>query len=163
MTETKPSFEMSIDTRIIYNRLNEAAVGEVVSFKALGDALGRKVEGNCSHIQSALNRLLGEGVLFDNVRKVGYKRLTDSEIVNTSEREREGLKRKARRAVKKLSCVSDFDALPNELKVKHNASMSGFGAIMAMMKPSGMRKLETAVQKASQQLPLAKTLEAFRD
>lgn len=158
----KPSFEMSIDTRVVYDRLKAAAVGEVVSFNALSEALGRKVEGDCSNVQSALRRLINiDGVVFDNVRGTGYKRLNDIEIVGTAEREREALRRQAKKAVRRLTCVQHFDALPNDIKIKHNAAVSGFGAIAAMMTPGSMKKLEASVEKASQQLPLAKTLEAF--
>lgn len=160
---TRPSFEMSIDTRLVYEALKKAAIGEVVSLSAISQELGRKVGGEDSSIQSAIRRLLKtDGIVFENVRGVGYKRLRDEEIVNSSERDREGLRRKARKIVKKLTCVQDFDALPNELKVKHNAAVSGFGAIAAILTPGSMKKLEAHVERASQQLPLAKTLEAFR-
>lgn len=163
MTDTKPAFEMSIDTRVIYDRLKSAAIGQTVTFDELSKELGRKVEGDSSNIQSALRRLVNtDGIVFDNVRGLGYKRLNDVEIVNTSERDREGMRRQARKIVKRLTCVSNFDALPNDMKIKHNAALSGFGAIAAIMTPGAMKKLEASVEQASQQLPLAKTLEAFR-
>jgi len=158
----RPSFVMSIDTRAVYDRMKEAVVGEVVSFKTLSEVLGRKVEGDEASIQSAIRKLIGEGVLFENVRKTGYKRLSDTEVVGIADREREGLRKKAKRAVRKLACVREFDRLPNELKIKHNAAMSGFGAIAAMMSAGRMKRLEERVEVAQQQLPLAKTLEVFR-
>lgn len=162
-TETKrPSFEMSIDTRLIYERMKQAAVGEVISFRALSEVIGNKVEGDNPSIQSALRKLLGEEIVFENVRGVGYKRLNDVEIVQTYERDRVSIQRKARKAVKRLTCVQDFEALPNELKVRHNAAVSGFAAIANMLKTGSMKKLETAVEHAREQLPLAKTLEAFK-
>lgn len=164
MTEDrKPSFELSIDTRLVYDRLKQAAIGEVVSFRALKDALGREVEGSESSIQSAVRRLLKvDGIVFENVRGVGYKRLADIDIVRSSESMRDRLRRGAKRMVRKLACVQNFDALPNDLKVKHNAAMSGFGAVVAMMSPGRMKKLEQKVEQAAAQLPLAKTLEVFR-
>lgn len=160
---SRPNFEMSIDTRLICDRLKQAAVGEVISFKALSEALGRKVEGADSSVQSAVRNLLSvDGVVFENVRGVGYQRLTDVEIVKSSEGMRERLRRGARRMVKKLTCVQDFAALSNDMKIKHNAAVSGFGAIAAMLTPGRMKKLEDSVEKASAQLPLAKTLEAFK-
>jgi hypothetical protein len=158
----RPAFVMSIDTRAVYDRLKAAGVDEMVSFRALGEALGRKVAGDDPSVQSAVRKMLSEGYLFDNVRGEGYKRLNDVEVVQTAEREREGIRRKARRAVKKLSCVQNFEKLPNDLKVKHNAAISGFGAIAQMLTAGNMKKLEGKVEAAQQQLPLAKTLEAFR-
>lgn len=162
MTEKKTIFEMSIDTRTVYDRLKTAEIDEMVSFKALSELLGRKVAGDCSNLQSALHRLEGEGVAFANVRGVGYQRMNDISVVNTAETSREGLRKKAKRAIKRLTCVNKFDALPNDYKVKHNAALSGFGAIAAIMSPGRVKALEQDVAKAGAQLPLAKTLEAFK-
>lgn len=162
MNEKKTTFEMSIDTKMLYDRLKTAAVSETVSFMQLSDLLGRKVDGASSNLQSALHRLEGEGVAFANIRGVGYQRMNDVEVVNTAETSREGIRRKAKRAVKRLTCVRDFDRLPNDLKVKHNAAISGFGAIASIMSPGRVKALEEQVAKVGAQLPLAKTLEAFK-
>lgn len=162
MEDQKTRFEMSIDTRMLYDLLKKATVGEVISFARMAEVLGRPVEGSTSNLQSALHRLEGEGVAFANVRGRGYQRMNDVEVVNTAEEAREAIKRKAKRAVKRLTCVQDFDRLPNDLKVKHNAAISGFGAIAAIMSPGRMKTLEEQVARAGAQLPLAKTLEAFK-
>jgi hypothetical protein len=162
MNDQKTRFEMSIDTRMLYDLLKKAIVGEVVSFTRMTEVLGRQIEGASSNLQSAMHRLEGEGIAFANVRGSGYQRMNDVEVVNTAEDAREAIKRKARRAVKRLTCVQDFDGLPNELKIKHNAAISGFGAIASIMSPGRMKALEEQVAKVGSQLPLAKTLEAFQ-
>lgn len=162
MTDKKTLFEMSIDTRMLYDRLKKAEIGEAVTFKQMGEILGRSVDGSCSNLQSALHRLEGEGVAFANVRGEGYQRMNDIEVVNSAEHSREGIRKKAKRAIKRLTCVQVFDALPNDLKVKHNAALSGFGAIASIMSPGRVKALEEQVAKAGAQLPLAKTLEAFK-
>lgn len=161
-TEKKSQFEMSIDTRTLYEKLKGVEIDEVVSFKSLSDLLGRKVAGDCSNLQSALHRLEGEGVAFANLRSVGYQRMNDINVVNTAESSREGIRKKAKRAIKRLTCVQEFDRLPNDMKVKHNAALSGFGAIAQIMSPGRVKSLEQEVMKAGAQLPLAKTLEAFK-
>lgn len=162
MEDQKTRFEISIDTRMLYDRLKTAVVGEVVSFAQMTELLGRPIEGSTSNLQSALHKLEGEGIAFANVRGSGYQRMNDTEVVHTAEDAREGIKRKAKRAVKRLTCVQNFDGLPNELKIKHNAAISGFGAIASIMSPGRMKSLEDQVAKIGQQLPLAKTLEAFK-
>lgn len=162
MTDKKTLFEMSIDTRMLYDRLKKAVIGEVISFTQMGEILGRTVAGDCGNVQSALHRLEGEGIAFANVRGEGYQRMNDIEVVNSAEHAREGIRRKAKRAVKRLTCVQEFDKLPNELKVKHNAALSGFGAIASIMSPGRVKTLEEHVARAGAQLPLAKTLEAFK-
>lgn len=157
----RPTFEMSMDTRAVYDRLNRVAIGDDATFKELSDILGRTVDGGSPHIQSALRRLEADGIIFGNIRGVGYQRLNDVGIVNTVEHERLGLRRKARKIVHRLTSIGDFEALPNDLKIKHNAAVSGFGAIAAMLAPNKMQLLEQSVEKAQAKLPLAKTLAAF--
>lgn len=159
----KTKFELSIDTRIVYDLLMKAAVGDTVTFTAIGKELGREVHGAEPHLQSALHRCQSnDNRVFANIRKVGYKRLSDAEIVTTGERETEMLRRRAKRAGNRLTCVENFDGLPNDLKVKHNTYLSLFGAITAMSKTGSVKKLEGEVFRAQAALPLAKTLEAFK-
>lgn len=159
----KTKFEMSIDTRITYDLLMKAAIGETVTYAAIAKELGRPVSGAEPHLQSALHRCLSnDNRVFANVSRVGYKRLGDVEIVATGERETEMLRRRAKRAGKRLTCVENFDGLPNDMKVKHNTYLSMFGAISAMTKTGAVKKLEGEVFRAQAALPLAKTLEAFK-
>lgn len=158
----RPTFELSVDTRIVRDRLAKAAIGETVTYTELSDALGRKVGGGSPHIQSAVRSLETDGVIFGNIRGVGYQRLADAQIVDTVEHERKGLRRRARRIVHRLTSIGDFDGLPNASKIKHNAAVSAFGAIAAMLSPGKMKTLETTVESAQAKLPLAKTLEAFK-
>jgi alkylated DNA nucleotide flippase Atl1 len=158
----KATFEMSIETRTIRDLFKDAEVGEIVTYADLATALGREVNGANPNVQSAINSLIGEGILLENVRGIGYKRLADTEVVGTAEHARKGMKRKASKQVKKLACVQDFDAMPNEAKVKHNAAVSIFGAIGAMLGINRYKRVEAAVEKTAAQLPLAKTLEAFK-
>lgn len=159
----KTVFELSLDTKAIYDLLATAAVGQTISFAAMSDSLGRTVMGGEPHVQSALHRIQSmDGRVFANVRGVGYRRLNDAEIVGTGTREIDTIRRRAKRAGRRLTCVADFAALPNDLKVKHNTFLSMFGAIASMMKPKAVKRVETEVTRAQAALPLAKTLEAFK-
>lgn len=158
-----PTFELSIDTRLLYDHLRKTPIGETVSFDALSEVTGAPVHGSTSSLQSAIRRLQSiDGRIFASVRGVGYQRLSDVGIVRSTESARDTLRRRASRMIKRLACVEDFGALPKELQVKHNASMSMFGAIAHMLKPSSTKILEDQVAKAQAALPLAKTLEAFK-
>lgn len=158
----KTNFEMGLETKALYEALKAVGLDQTISYPKLSEALGRKVEGANSNLQSALHRLEAEGIAFANIRGEGYKRMDDIAVVNTAETSREGIRRKAKRAIKRLTCVSAFEKLPNDMKVKHNAALSGFGAIAAMMTPKSVKALEQTVALAGSSLPLAKTLEAFK-
>lgn len=159
----KPTFVTSMDSLIAYELLEQANIGDVVSYSNFKTALGIEVDGSSPHIQYAIKRLLKEGILFENIRGVGYKRLNDHEIVQTAARERGMLRRQAEKSVRRLTCVRDFDALPNDAKIQHNAAVSAFGAIASMISSNGIKKLENTVRTQGQKLSLSKTLEAFRE
>lgn len=159
----RPMFVMSVDTRVVYDRLKKAELGETITYADLGALLGREIDGGDPIMQSALRSVENDGLVFGNVRSVGYQRLNDTEIVKSTEQDRLALRRKARRVVEKLSHVADFEALPNDLKVKHNAAVSGFGAIAAILSPAKMKALEGRIEVAQAKLPLAKTLAAFNE
>jgi hypothetical protein len=73
------------------------------------------------------------------------------------------IRRASRREGKRITHgVRDFNALPNDLKIKHNAAVSMFGVFEHMTKPTQIKKLEGKVEQAHESLPLAKTLEAFK-
>lgn len=159
----RPNFEMNIDTRAIFDRLKQVPIGGSITYDALSALLGRPVSGGTPTLQSALRALERDGCVFANIRGQGYQRLDDVSIVKASEHDRLLIRRKARRAVERLTSVQNFEALPNDMKVKHNAAMSGFGAIVSIMHPSKMKTLEEKVEAAQAKLPLAKTLAAFSE
>lgn len=157
--------ETSVDTNLIYQRIERAEIGEVITYDEMSDLIGRNVRTKAAHnLASARRRAFNQRqMVFDAVHKVGIKRLNDVEIVTTTQQAIDKARRSARRAAKRITAVRDFDALPKELRVKHNTFMSALSAMAAITKAGPMAKLEKIVGEAQQTLPLAKTLEAFRD
>ncbi len=163
MTDRKSQFEMSIDTRTLYDLLIKANVGDTVTFTAMSEALGRPVQGSEPSLQSALRHAFNQDeCAFGNVRTVGYRRLTDAEIVGSGEIETSLIRRRAKKAGKRLSYVENYDKMTPDEKIKHNSYMSIFSALSQITKTSAIKKIEGAVAKHGESLPLAKTLEAFK-
>ena len=161
---TKPNFEISVETRLLYQALVKIKPGEDIAYTTLTEAVGYKVEGGNSHLQSAINQCFrNDGIVFDNIRGVGYRRLTDSEIVDAATRDTDAIRRKSRKAAKRLASVSKFEALPPEKRIEHNARLSLFAAITSMSKQSSVDEIKSDVAAFGNQLPFAKTLEAFRN
>ena len=162
-TDKRPNFELSVDTRLLYQRLKETHIGDQVSYDELSELIGRDVRnGAHSNLQSARNRCMKhDGIVFGTIRTVGLKRLNDTEIVETAEEQINRIRRASRRAAKTLAQVRDFAAMPEEAQTKHNASLSLFGAVAKITQTSQVQKLEKHVGEAQKQLPLAKTLEFF--
>jgi hypothetical protein len=159
----RPNFEISTDTALLYHDLVRIPPGGEITYTALSESMGREIAGGDPHLQTALRRALTlDGAVFDNIRGVGYRRLKDEEIVAASTRDTDGIRRKSRRAARKLSAVEDYTALPADVRIEHSAKLSLFGALLAMTKPSAIDNLRTQVATAGRELPFAKTLEAFR-
>lgn len=157
----RPAFERSLESKQFYERLSEVNPGQRITYGQLSELMGKKITGGYPHLQHALKTLEREGVIFANVRGEGYERLDDVGIVDTFEMERLHIRRKATRVMNRLTSVRDFNSLPNEKKVAHNAAVSGLSAISSMLHPRKMRNLEQAVEKAQHHLSLTKTLAAF--
>jgi|6_EtaG_2_1085325.scaffolds.fasta_scaffold00659_14 hypothetical protein len=177
--ETKHSiFEISVEARLLYARLKEVSIGEVILYTELAAIGGRPMKTDedtgklidrrfplelYGALSTARRRAQkDDGIILDAVYGEGLKRLNDHEIVGTSQRYIDGTRRASRRASKRLACVADFDSLPAEDKVHHNTFMSLFGALAVITRAKSVKKLEGHVQQAHEQLPLVKTLEAFK-
>lgn len=158
----RPTFELSIDTKLLYERLIAAAPGETVTYAQLGKEVSRTLNGGDPYLQSALARAFkADDAVFDNVRGVGYRRLNDTEIVKLSNRDTDLIRRRSRKAADKLTKVQDFTSLPQQQRVEHNARLSIFAAIASMTKSSSVKKIEAAATAAGRELPFAETIAAF--
>lgn len=159
---SKISFQMSADARLIYQRLKQASVGEVVDYAALEEQVSRPLALIRGAIHTARRRLLrDDGMVFANVRSVGLMRCTDSAIVDGATADTVAIRRRAGRAVEKLTKVSDFAALTPARQLEHTTRMSVLGAIATMTKEASLQKVRKAAQGRSTELPLAETVRAF--
>ena len=159
---TRPTFEVHVDTRLLYQRLTAVKVGETVNYKELSDVISRPIAGEDSNLQSALRRAFrDDNIVFSNIPKVGYKRLNDREIVASSSNDLSSLRRKAKRGAMKLSKVESYSDLSDQEKVSHGVSASIFGAIAAFLTPKGIKSVESGVTVKGNELPVAETIKLF--
>jgi hypothetical protein len=153
---------LSIDTKMIQDRLSRCATGEIVRYSELSELIGRDIQNGARNLlHSAMRRLLADGKAFATVRCEGVKRLSDAEVVGEGPAALSRLRRAASRASRKLAAVQDFNALPREAQTTHNMTLSVLGVLAHMTKPSTVRQLEARIDQAQAALPLAKTLEAL--
>lgn len=158
----KIATEMTADSRAVYERLGKAKIGDTVTYEELKALTRRDVQGVDRYIlNTALKNALRDGKVFGCVRTVGVKLLNDGEIISDAESVAPRIRRISRRASRRLTAVQNFDKLPNEQKVKHNALLSVFGAITAMGRAKSIARVEQEVKRTSQSLSLSATLEVF--
>ena len=162
MSFPKPAPSLSVDTKILTDRLAQCSIGDIVAYEELTKLIGRDV---CtiarSNLTQAVRRMLRDGIVFGTIRGVGIKRLTDEEIVGVGPQTISKFRRASRRASAKLANVQDFNGLPQAVKTTHHMSLSVLGVLTYLTKPSNVRKLETRIETAQQALPLQRTLEAM--
>jgi hypothetical protein len=157
---TVPS--LSIDTKMLTDRLAKLGTGEMVPYAELSSLIGRNVQKEArGNLMSAMRRLLADGSVFGTVRGQGVKRLTDLEIVGCGPEIIGRVRRAARRAGAKLANIQDFDALPPEAQTTHNMALSVVGVLAHMTKAGTVRKLEERIEAGRQALPLRRTLEVL--
>ena len=159
-----PRFRRSIDTQMVIDRLRAAAPGELVTYRELSDIIGRDVADGARHVLQSATRALQKHrqMVFAAVTRQGVRRLDDAGIVDMGGAAIKRIGRAARRAGVTLGCAN-FDNLDDGRRVKHNATLSYFGVVEAISKKGAIAKIESRVEKTRQALPLAKTLEAFKD
>lgn len=151
------AFQLSADSKTLASVLREVGKDDTISYEALSRAIGRNVRSECAGALHSARLLVQreDRMVFDSVRGVGLMRLADSAIVDLADKARDKVRKHAKRTAKKLVCV-DFDALPNDKKIKHNAALSMFGVMSEIATDKSMKRLVSQPGISTHQLPAAK-------
>lgn len=159
---TKPLFQMSADSRLLYQRMKAVEIGETVPLGDLEGAVSRPMAEIRGAISTARRRLLrDDGMVFISVPGVGYLRCTDEHIVDGAVADTVALRRKAGVAAEKLTKVRDFAALTPAKQIEHTTRLSVLSAIASLTKEPAIERVRKAAQGRATELPLAETLAAF--
>lgn len=157
----RPFGVMSLDTRLLLERLEKSELGDVITYSELSEIIHSDVQGKSRGLlMTARRSCLNKGIAFGAVVNVGLKRLTDSEIVATGEGIRRHIRRSSRKAVKTIQCA-EFNALSNEEKIRHNTALSFFGALYSVTSPRSEQKLLAKVQEAQSKLSIKGAFQAI--
>ena len=156
------NFEKSADTKILESVLSEAKVGDLIRYETLSKAIGRDVRVFAlPSLRSARQGLLKtKKMVFGVEIGIGYRRLNDSEIVDSTESDRRRMKRAANRSIRKLSAVN-FDELPDEKKKQHTVAAAQIGAIAMFSASSTTKKIASQVNQGKKTLAIGETLSMF--
>ncbi len=155
-------FITSNDTRVLFQRLMDAKVGDLISYAELGGLIDKEVSGSTGCLITARKQCKREGSIFGCEFGIGIKRLNDVEIVATSAQAMTRIRGAARRSASTLTKVSDFNAMPEDIKRQHNASLSMLGALAQMTRPKVIERFEQQVD-SSTPLSFNKTLAMFAE
>ena len=146
---------------VCLERLAKAIPGEVVPYSEL-DALAKcDVRKRRNVLITPINKLLVEqGKVFVAERGKGIRLLKNEEIPSLGNQDISRVSRIARRCIKRLAAVN-FDALPDEEKVRHNTGMTILTLFQRGATQKAVKLIEETVRKQSNPLPLGETLKLF--
>ncbi len=157
-TTAKPRFQRSADTSLIVTLMGKAEVGELVSYAAIEKILGRNPQTHRQPADSAMRILLNEeGKVFECVANEGFRRLSDTEVVGSTNSIRERQHRLAGKALKRLGTVNMTNL--DEDSRRHFLTHSSIqGAMRHATSAKSQKVIESRVNGNSQQLAVAMTL-----
>lgn len=156
------TFEMSADARFLYQRLRACEIGQILTYGELSSVISKPVAGATPSLRTAMKAALrDDSYVFGAIRGVGIKRLNDVEITNQGDAEIASTRRKARRAVRKLTAVRDFNAMPQKTQLRHTALVSTAAIIADVTREAAIAKVEAVSSGRSKELPIAETLRAM--
>lgn len=154
----KPTIQRaSIDAQVIAERLAKCEIGGEVSYSELNKIINRDVQVKARSVLDTARRMV-----FGVIMNVGLRRLNDVEIVGTGQHTIDHIRKTSKRGAVRLGCVKDFNSMPTEARIKHNAALSTLGTLAHFTGSAAQAKVCAAVEVANGKLPLAKLLAAVR-
>lgn len=161
--EDRARFSLSIEARLLYDRIRVMKAGETVTYGELSRIIDRDVQGECRGALRTARRLAqrDDDIVTDAVIGLGIKRLSDGEIVESGAGIFQRTRRLARRGVERLM-APDYDALPPEQKLRRDASLAALSAIDLFAKPGSIRRITAANTTGPGVLSVDRTLELFQ-
>lgn len=162
--EKKGIKEINLESKLLFNRLKDANIGDVITYEELSEIIGVDVQGaGRNYLNTARYMCEREkDKTFGTVINYGIKCLNDSEVVETAVYAVGHIKRTSKKYIKKLKCVNDFGKLSNDDKIRFNAYASTLGVMASITRSANIKKIEAKVQETQERLPYAKALEAFK-
>lgn len=158
---SKPRFEIHADTRLLYQRLVEVPAGETITYSDLSAVISRKVDGSDYNLQSAIRiARRDDHIYFDNISKVGYRRMTPDDIAESGVNDISRMRRAAKRAIVKQMSVETKD-LSDDARRKHLSTLALFGTLEQFTTKKAVTLVTDAVASAGKEIPIAETLRLF--
>ncbi len=160
---SKTLFEASVETRLLFSHLQKHCADsyDVVSYDELSRVAGIDVcDGGRGYLRTARSMLQREGMVIECVRGEGVRRLRDPETVRTGQRDVDVIRRRATRAMRRVSAV-DFEKLsPDDNRVL-NVHLAQLGVLKLMSTAKSQTKIEGMVEKVDRKLSTKQVLALF--
>lgn len=136
-----PIFQTSVETRLLFQLMEKASVGDIIDYPTMTGAISRPVSGAYGPLRTALRKLLRErNMVFACIKGLGFKRLNDAEIIAEGEHEARKVRRAAMRSVEK-QMKADFTKLSRSQQARYTAQVSIMQTVVFMTKEAQIAKI----------------------
>lgn len=138
----KQMINSNIDAKSIYELLENKPIDTTVTYQEIEAVCLNK---NSDKIRSSANRairaLLNNGIVYHNIRLLGYKRANSSDIVKKAPSYLQSAKRRLSTNQKALQVANDKE-LSKEEQVKKNTMYAITGVLMHLIQPKQIKQIE---------------------
>lgn len=142
----------NFDVQIIKEQLYECDFGDTVTFEELSALTGKDLQNEHYHIlRRALMEMENEGYVFENIRNIGYRRLSDEERA-FSDRVIVSINRKAERGIKQKTVGVDFDNMTRDAQITQNIHLYVLNATKKMGTKKVMKRLEGKIDRLTDKI-----------
>lgn len=160
--DQRPAFRQSLETQTLVKLLSDETHDDTFTYDEISKAIGGDIADHPGSLASARRVVQREKqIVFETVRGVGIKRASDSDIVNGRAKDLAGIRGIARRGLKKIACIKNYDSLPGDVKQRHNVYASGLALLHHATTQSAQAKIEQKVVQSKLKLPVADAIAAI--
>lgn len=160
MSDT-PKFTASPERTSLLREMRKLKPGESVTFSAISTACGFNVEARrhlCYAVRTAI-QANGDGTI-ESIPG-GFRRLTDTEVVNTKAPQYERrIRSAAKRGARALTGV-EYSSLTEADRREHNTHLAALGAMQLVASRPSLKRVRDAVEEAKRSFDARETLKLF--
>lgn len=154
-------FDRSVQTLALMDRLRETPIGSVVTYEALSNTLGQRLQDHRHFLYSALKALTIEGFVFGTVRMIGLKRLEAVEVPAIGDHAIIHIRRTSKKARSRMRVIDRMNDVDNSTRIRINTASSLLGVIEHYASSPVKRQAEKAATDGI--VPPAKLIDALRE
>lgn len=158
--EVKPTFVSRVETKLIYQRLIKAEIGELVTYDELTQIVGTDIRKRRHWLDSAKDKAEREGYFFGPVTGQGVRRMTHDEAVALID-PTEKTQRAARKAIRRSERL-DYDSMTPESRVYVTVVRATAHATLVLNSPKAAKAISASAKESQHELTVQKTLEAIK-
>jgi|GEM_PF-3330767 len=143
----KCTFQPAAESARLKSRLLEMDVDQLISYQEINEIINenpQKPKGR-SIVYAALKALRAENqIVFGCVENEGYKRLSDAEIMESSNADIAGIRKRAGRSSNKLECAD-----PGTLSLSQRVTYHAISTVLSFMRASTSAKRIKTIERAA--------------